>query len=145
MYQFQFLFSNLSSSLSLSRTKSAVLLPLMPSNEPDRFSSLVWHFQYSKSVNIFRFLESHCQYSGKDCQEMVDCIFPTDEVRSSKWSPCVKQTLSTGVQNLTLTNLVTKASARVSRACSIRFLAKTILIYHVQNSENKLTRFKGIM
>ena len=84
-------------------------------------------------VIIFRFIESLCQSSAKDCQEMVDCIFPTDEVSSSKWSPCVKQTLNTGVQNLTLTNLVTKASARVSRACSIRFLAKTILIYHTQN------------
>ena len=25
-----------------------------------------------------------------ECQEMVNCIFPTDEVSSSNWSPCVK-------------------------------------------------------
>lgn len=51
---------------------------------------------------------------------MTDCIFAKEEIVSSKWSKCVKQTETTGVQNLTLSSITSNTAVQVSRACSIR-------------------------
>ena len=54
------------------------------------------------------------------CREMTDCVFPKEEIFSSQWSSCIKQTENTGVQNLTLTSMTSDTEVRVSRACPIR-------------------------